>query len=314
MLLACADVTVDEKPSVQQEEHANEVSKSASSEDEPVAPQTETPATNSYSAPAPAPVYSAPATAVSGYQPPSSTPAPAVSQSTGYQPPSYSAAPSMAAVSGNHNAHSGSYQPSMQQSGSRPPAPADGDESIQARKIFLGGLPGPTTEEELMGVFSNFGPVQETIVIRRNGRPRGFGFVIFQTKAGADAVLAAHNSGGVVIGGRTIDCKSTFARGSDAEKKHGATQPAPGAAPHQRYVLQLLFVSPCFLCVPLGSARHGCSHYHVRHNSLTIKQVLLAYTLSVSTRACCQISCSLHGLPPLHKPSVQNTPLARVKA
>lgn len=48
------------------------------------------------------------------------------------------------------------------------------------KKIFLGGLPTETTEEDVMNHFSRYGIV-ERIVIKKNeaGEPRGFGFVIF---------------------------------------------------------------------------------------------------------------------------------------
>ncbi len=215
----------------------------------------------------------------------------------------------MVAASGSAGSQGNGYQPMMHQSGARPPAPADGDESIQARKIFLGGLPGPTTEDELMGIFSNFGPVQETIVIRRGGKPRGFGFVIFQTKAGADAVLAAHNSNGVVVGGRTIDCKSTFARGSEAERKHGATQGPPSAPHNSRYVTLSSFLQliQTFVVLAATCCQHpGCfSHAEERggkrwqssiaSNSTITRSFIVAVVAAVS-RASHQCANAKHGV------------------
>jgi RNA recognition motif-containing protein len=79
----------------------------------------------------------------------------------------------MAAASGAQGGMhgQGGYQQPMHQSTKAPSSAQDGDESIQTRKLFLGGLPGPTSEEELMGIFSNFGPFLEPF----------FGYKLYKT-------------------------------------------------------------------------------------------------------------------------------------
>lgn len=51
-------------------------------------------------------------------------------------------------------------------------------------KLFVGGLAFQTAEHELMGFFSQFGKVVNTIVMRdkTTGRGRGFGFVLLSMK------------------------------------------------------------------------------------------------------------------------------------
>ena len=46
-------------------------------------------------------------------------------------------------------------------------------------KIFVGGLPD-VTDAEVVAYFTQFGPVADAVAMRRDGQPRGFGFVTFQ--------------------------------------------------------------------------------------------------------------------------------------
>ncbi len=67
-------------------------------------------------------------------------------------------------------------------------------------KLFVGGLPFSTTDEELQQLFSAHGTVASAVVVkdRDTGRSKGFGFVEFEGKA---AEKALHNSD---MGGRSI--------------------------------------------------------------------------------------------------------------
>ncbi|VDN99474.1 unnamed protein product [Rodentolepis nana] len=62
---------------------------------------------------------------------------------------------------------------------------------IRTKKIFVGGLPQNTKEEDLVKFFSQFGPVDHADLIREkeNGRFRGFGFVYFMNEATAESVI-----------------------------------------------------------------------------------------------------------------------------
>ncbi|KAB8260265.1 hypothetical protein BDV32DRAFT_123418 [Aspergillus pseudonomiae] len=63
-------------------------------------------------------------------------------------------------------------------------------------KLFVGGLSWHTTDESLREGFSQFGQVEEAIVVkdRDTNRSRGFGFVRFTTEAEADAAVQELNN------------------------------------------------------------------------------------------------------------------------
>lgn len=71
-------------------------------------------------------------------------------------------------------------------------------------KLFVGGLPFSTTDEELQQLFSAHGTVASAVVVkdRDTGRSKGFGFVEFENdEEGKAAEKALHNSD---MGGRSI--------------------------------------------------------------------------------------------------------------
>ncbi len=71
-------------------------------------------------------------------------------------------------------------------------------------KLFVGGLPFSTTDDELASAFADFGTVTSAKVItdRETGRSRGFGFVEFDNDAEANAAVAGLDN--KELGGRTI--------------------------------------------------------------------------------------------------------------
>lgn len=73
-----------------------------------------------------------------------------------------------------------------------------------ASKLFVGGLPYATTDDELQDAFAAHGKVVSAKVItdRDTGRSKGFGFVEFETEDEAQAAMKAmHDS---ELGGRRI--------------------------------------------------------------------------------------------------------------
>lgn len=60
-------------------------------------------------------------------------------------------------------------------------------------KLFVGGLPWSTTDEELSNLFANHGEVVSAKVVsdRETGRSRGFGFVEMADDASAQAAISA---------------------------------------------------------------------------------------------------------------------------
>ena len=61
-----------------------------------------------------------------------------------------------------------------------------------SKKIYVGNLPYSATEDEVRGLFSEFGEVQSVNLIndRETGRPRGFGFVEMDDDAALAAIQA----------------------------------------------------------------------------------------------------------------------------
>ncbi|KAG9129441.1 hypothetical protein Leryth_026946 [Lithospermum erythrorhizon] len=63
---------------------------------------------------------------------------------------------------------------------------------IRTKKIFVGGIPLSLTEDDLRDYFSSYGNIVEhQIMIDRNtGRPRGFGFVTFETEDSVERIFS----------------------------------------------------------------------------------------------------------------------------
>ena len=68
--------------------------------------------------------------------------------------------------------------------------------SKQDSKVFIGGLSWETTDEKLRRYFENYGAVHEAFVSydRNTGRPRGFGFVVFDDPGVADKVVSLQHT------------------------------------------------------------------------------------------------------------------------
>jgi len=72
-----------------------------------------------------------------------------------------------------------------------------------SKKLYVGNLSFQTTEEELNGIFSQFGAVESVTIItdRDTGRSKGFGFVVMEQ---ADADKAIEQLNGSQLGGRNL--------------------------------------------------------------------------------------------------------------
>ena len=73
-----------------------------------------------------------------------------------------------------------------------------------SKRIYVGSLPYSATEEQLEGLFKDFGKVVDCQVVtdRFSGQAKGFGFVEMENDDEADAAIAALN--GSSMGGRTL--------------------------------------------------------------------------------------------------------------
>jgi len=70
-------------------------------------------------------------------------------------------------------------------------------------KLFVGGVSAHTTTEALRGHFCKYGRIVDAVVMQKNGRPRGFGFVTFDHPLAADYALAEQQW----LDGRLVDVK-----------------------------------------------------------------------------------------------------------
>ncbi|MDE2001114.1 MAG: RNA-binding protein [Patescibacteria group bacterium] len=73
-----------------------------------------------------------------------------------------------------------------------------------AKKLYVGGLPYSTTQDELKDEFSKAGAVTSAMVImdKMTGRSKGFGFVEYESDD--DAAKAIEMFNGQMFGGRTL--------------------------------------------------------------------------------------------------------------
>jgi RNA recognition motif-containing protein len=71
-------------------------------------------------------------------------------------------------------------------------------------KIYVGGLPYSTTEQQLSDLFAVHGSVASSRIItdKFTGQSRGFGFVEMSSDSEAQAAITALN--GTELGGRTL--------------------------------------------------------------------------------------------------------------
>eukprot|EP00397_Hematodinium_sp_SG-2012_P015036 GEMP01015306.1.p1 GENE.GEMP01015306.1~~GEMP01015306.1.p1 ORF type:complete len:631 (+),score=132.82 GEMP01015306.1:217-2109(+) len=82
----------------------------------------------------------------------------------------------------------------------------DGHDEYQffwPNKLFIGGISPITTTDVLKDHFSRYGKVVDCVVMQKNGRPRGFGFVTFQESDAADRVVMEPQ----ILNGRIVDVK-----------------------------------------------------------------------------------------------------------
>lgn len=91
-------------------------------------------------------------------------------------------------------------------------------------KVFVGGLPFATTDEELSQLFGAHGTVASAKVItdRETGRSKGFGFVEFENADEGKAAEKALN--GTDVGGRSITVNEARPREDRPRRDFGGDQ------------------------------------------------------------------------------------------
>ncbi|KAL9137196.1 MAG: hypothetical protein Q9175_001590 [Cornicularia normoerica] len=91
------------------------------------------------------------------------------------------------------------------------------DEQERTSKIFVGGVSQDANEHVFKDYFAQFGRVVDATLMmdKDTGRPRGFGFVTFDSEAAVDATLA----GDLQILGKPIEVKKAQPRGNMREEE-----------------------------------------------------------------------------------------------
>jgi RNA recognition motif-containing protein len=79
-------------------------------------------------------------------------------------------------------------------------------------RLYVGGLPYQTTEQDLVDLFAQVGQVTDASVItdRETGRSKGFGFVEMSTTQQAQSAIERLN--GTLLGNRTITVNEAHER------------------------------------------------------------------------------------------------------
>lgn len=91
------------------------------------------------------------------------------------------------------------------------------NDSVNTRKVFVGGLGPDTTMEHLCDYFSNFGNVESaTVKFDKSGRSKGFGFVLFKDRDSTDKVYSQDLH---IIQGKRVDTKSAHRRDQALARK-----------------------------------------------------------------------------------------------
>ena len=74
---------------------------------------------------------------------------------------------------------------------------------MQQNKLYVGNLPYSVDEEQLRGIFAQYGEISQLSLImdRDTGRPKGFGFITFANQQDAEKALEQN---GKDVGGRPL--------------------------------------------------------------------------------------------------------------
>ena len=101
-----------------------------------------------------------------------------------------------------------------------------------AQKLYVGGLPYSTTDQELGDAFRQSGNVVSATIVtdRMTGRSRGFGFVEMEGETEATAAIDMWN--GKEFGGRTLTVN--VARPKEDRPQGGGDRPWRGGGGGQR--------------------------------------------------------------------------------
>ena len=97
----------------------------------------------------------------------------------------------------------------------------DSQQAVQGNKLYVGGIPYRSTEDDLKKAFGEAGNVVSASIIsdRMTGRSRGFGFVEMATEAEAQAAIDRWD--GKEMDGRTLSVSFARPQGDRPPRREG---------------------------------------------------------------------------------------------
>ena len=111
-----------------------------------------------------------------------------------------------------------------------------GGSTQKTKKIFVGGLPPTLSEEGFRKYFEAYGSVTDVVVMydQNTQRPRGFGFISFDSEDAVDRVLhkTFHDLGGKLVEVKRAMPKDAISHGSGGGRPMGA---GGGGSGYQQY-------------------------------------------------------------------------------
>jgi RNA recognition motif-containing protein len=95
------------------------------------------------------------------------------------------------------------------------------NQSVQGNKLYVGGIPYRSTEDDLKKAFGEAGSVASASIIsdRMTGRSRGFGFVEMASEAEAQAAIDRWD--GKEFDGRTLSVSFARPQGDRPPRREG---------------------------------------------------------------------------------------------
>ncbi|XP_070493580.1 RNA-binding protein Musashi homolog 2 isoform X2 [Chironomus tepperi] len=140
----------------------------------------------------------------------------------------------------------------------------------KTKKIFVGGVSQDTSVEEVKAYFSQFGKVEEAVMLmdQTTKRHRGFGFITLADEDVVDRICEIHFH---TIKNKKVECKKA--------------QPKETVSPATQMQLQKrLLLNGLGLRMPTTTAVVG-NHHHHHHATNVVPTTLTAYPLNVAAQA-----------------------------
>lgn len=110
------------------------------------------------------------------------------------------------------------------------------DNTGRTKKIFVGGLPQSTTEDEFKGYFEKFGHIEDSVIMvdKETGKSRGFGFITFDNEDSVEKVIEGYQNH--KIDDKWVECKKAFPRTNQSSgNKRGGSGSGGAGGSRPRY-------------------------------------------------------------------------------